>query len=159
METMSETLEVYRLCRKKYARELIASGFANRWNSKGQKVIYCASSRSLASLELLVHRSRIIPGEPYVMIAISILEPALMITDTPLSSLPENWRSMGALGSLQKSGSQWYDRQTSLALRVPSIVIPEEYNYMINTEHPKFQTHVSILRREDYFWDKRLFVK
>ena len=71
----------------------------------------------------------------------------------------ENWRSMGGLGTLQKSGSQWYDRQTSLALRVPSIVIPEEYNYMINTEHPKFQTHVSILRREDYFWDKRLFMK
>ena len=159
METMSETLEVYRLCRKKYARELVASGFANRWNSKAQKVIYCASSRSLASLELLVHRSRIIPGEPYVMMAISIHEPALLITDTPLSSLPENWRSMGALGTLQKSGSQWYDRQTSLALRVPSIVIPEEYSYMINTEHPKFQTHVSILRREDYFWDKRLFMK
>lgn len=66
---------------------------------------------------------------------------------------------MGGLGTLQKSGSQWYDRQTSLSLRVPSIVIPEEYNYMINTEYPKFQTHVSILRREDYFWDKRLFAK
>ncbi len=85
---MSETFELYRLCRKKYARELIASGFANRWNSKAQKVIYCASSRSLASLELLVHRSRIVPGEPYVMMAIPIHEPVLMITDTPLSSLP-----------------------------------------------------------------------
>jgi RES domain-containing protein len=156
---MSETLIVYRLCRKEYAKGLIASGFANRWNSKGQKVIYCASSRSLASLELLVHMSRIIPGEPYVMVAISIHKPALMITDTPLRSLPENWRSMGALGTLQKSGSLWYDRQTSLALRVPSIVIPEEYNYMINTEHPKFQTHISILHQEDHFWDKRLFAK
>ena len=58
---MFEILSTYRLCRKKYAGELLASGLANRWNREGQKIIYCASSRSLASLELLVHRSRIIP--------------------------------------------------------------------------------------------------
>ena len=154
---MSETLEIYRLCRKKYAGELLASGLANRWNREGQKVIYCASSRSLASLELMVHRSRIIPGESYVILVISIHEPDHVIMNIPLYELPENWRSIGAFGTLQKTGSQWYDSQASLALRIPSIVIPEEYNYIIHTEHPTYLTHVSILRREDYFWDSRLF--
>ena len=154
---MSETLEIYRLCRRKYAGELRTSGLANRWNRGGQKVIYCTSSRSLASLELLVHRSKIIPQESYVMLVISIHKPKHVITNIPLSQLPENWRSIGAFGTLQKTGAFWYDSQTSLVLRIPSIVIPEEQNYMINTEHPAFRKHVSILRREDYFWDKRLF--
>lgn len=154
---MSENLEIYRLCRKKHAGELRSSGQANRWNREGQKVIYCASSRSLASLELLVHRSRIIPQESYVMLVISIQEPDRLVANLPLLRLPENWRSIGAFGTLQKTGASWYDSQTSLVLRVPSIVIPEEHNYMIHTEHPDFHTHVSILRQEDYFWDKRLF--
>lgn len=155
--TMSENLNIYRLCRKKYAGELWASGVANRWNREGQKVFYCASSRSLASLELLVHRNRIIPQESYVMLVLSIHEPDHLITNIPLPQLPENWRSMGAFGTLQKTGAFWYDSQTSLVLRVPSIVIPEEYNYMIHTEHPDFRTHVSIQSQEDYFWDKLLF--
>ena len=148
---MSENLEIYRLCRKKYAGELRTSGLANRWNREGQKVIYCASGRSLASLELLVHRSRIIPQESYVMLVISIHEPDHVITSIPLPQLPENWRSIGAFGTLQKTGAFWYDSQTSLMLRIPSIVIPEEHNYMIHTEHPAFRTHVSILHREDTF--------
>ena len=154
---MSDALEIYRLCRKKYAGELIASGLSNRWNREGQKVLYCASSRSLASLELLLHRSRLMPEVPYLILVISIREPGQMVSSFPLSSLPKNWRSLEAFGTLQRMGARWYEQQTSLALQIPSLVIPREYNYMINTAHPAFQTHVSIKAREEYFWDKRLF--
>ena len=48
---------VYRITKAKYAKELVASGFRNRWNEDGQFVIYTSDSRSLACLENLVHRS------------------------------------------------------------------------------------------------------
>lgn len=153
---MSDNLEVYRLCRKKYAGKLIASGLANRWNREGQRVLYCASSRSLASLELLVHRSRLIPGDPYLILVISIREPVKMVSRTPVSSLPKNWRSLEAFGTLQRMGALWYKKQSTLAQQIPSLIIPQEFNYVINTVHPAFQTHVSIKAREEYFWDNRL---
>lgn len=156
-EIMSDTLEVYRLCRKKYAGKLIASGLANRWNREGQKVLYCASSRSLASLELLVHRSRLMPEDPYLILVISVREPGHMVSSFPVSSLPKNWRSLEAFGTLQSMGTRWYEQQSTLALQIPSLIIPREYNYVINTVHPAFQSHVSIKAREEYFWDNRLF--
>ena len=154
---MSDTLEIYRLCRKKYAVELVASGLSNRWNRESQKVLYCASSRSLASLELMVHRSRLMPEDPYLTLVISIREPGQMVSSLPLTSLPKNWRSLEAYGTLQILGSNWYEQQNSLALQIPSLVIPQEYNYVINTVHPAFKTHVFIKAREEYFWDKWLF--
>lgn len=57
---------------------------------------------------------------------------------------------------MQTIGSDWYQARTSLILKVPSAVIPLEYNYIINTEHPDFSDKVSLVRIEDYFWDSRL---
>ena len=63
---------------------------------------------------------------------------------------------MAAYSSLQEIGSKWYVNQESLVLKVPSAVIPYEYNYVINAEHPLFADNIKIIRREDYFWDNRL---
>lgn len=64
---------------------------------------------------------------------------------------------MNAYPDLQKIGSNWYQNKESLVLKVPSAVIPKEYNYVINTNHFEFATKVSLVRTEDYFWDERLF--
>lgn len=74
-----------------------------------------------------------------------------------LKELPINWRSMAAYGQLQQLGSNWYSNKESLVLKVPSAIIPYEYNYVINTIHPDFLKKVSLVRNEDYFWDSRLY--
>ncbi len=87
---------------------------------------------------------------------ISIADDDYLIKQIKIGDLPSNWRSFAAYSVLQKIGSGWYNMQDSLILKIPSAVIPLEYNYMINAEHPAFHIKVSLVRTEDYFWDSRL---
>ena len=93
----------------------------------------------------------------YKVLVISIDEGARIIQKISTNDLPDNWQSLSAYSSLQTIGSNWYLRQKSLVLRVPSAVIPQENNYIINTEHPDFKSQVQLVKVEDYFWDNRLF--
>ena len=87
---------------------------------------------------------------------ISIADDEHLYKDIRLKELPINWRSMAAYGQLQQLGSNWYYNKESLVLKVPSAIVPYEYNYVINTTHPDFLKEVSLVRNEDYFWDNRL---
>ena len=148
-------MEVFKIAKEEHAKFLSSSGVENRWNRKGEFVIYAASSRSLAALELVAHRSAIMPKKPYKSIIISIDEDVLIKT-IDLFNLPEKWNKLEAYPKLQEMGSKWYHAMESLALKVPSAIIPQEYNYVINTKHPLFLTKVSLLSSEDFNWDERL---
>jgi len=149
-------MEVFRISKELYANTLSSSGSANRWNMKGQQVIYTGSSRSLSSLELVVHRGSIQPAEPYKVMVISIADDDYLIKQVQLKDLPANWRTLAGYSALQAIGSTWYNRQETLVLKVPSAIIVYEYNYIINAEHPEFSRNVQLARTEDYFWDSRL---
>lgn len=149
-------MEVFRIVRETYSKQLTASGLANRWNEDSQYVVYTGSSRSLATLELVVHRNNIIPGFAYRVIIISIADEEELITPILQSNLPKNWRRNTAYPVLQQIGSDWYKNKHSLILKVPSAIISQEYNYLINTKHPDFESKVSLVRTENYFWDERL---
>ena len=149
-------MEVFRICQEAYSKKLAASGTANRWNLPGQNVIYSGSSRSLATLELIVHRSAIIPTSNYRVIVISLADDDNLIKQVRINELPDNWRALAAYSKLQDIGSTWYAGLETLILKVPSAVIPYEYNYVINTEHADFNNNVQLVRTEDYFWDNRL---
>ncbi|MGI4750039.1 MAG: RES family NAD+ phosphorylase [Janthinobacterium lividum] len=149
-------MEVFRIVRETYAKQLMASGLANRWNNDNQYIIYTGSSRSLATLELVVHRNNIAPAFAYCVMIISIADEEELITPILQSNLPKNWRSNTGYPVLQQMGSDWYKSKQSLVLKVPSAIISQEYNYLINTKHPDFLDKVTLVRTEDYFWDERL---
>jgi RES domain-containing protein len=128
-------MEVFRICKEAHAHVLSSSGSANRWNTKGQQVIYTGSSRSLASLELVVHRGAIQPSTTYKVMVISIADDDYLIKQVQSKDLPANWRTLAGYSALQTIGSNWYNSQESLVLKVPSAII---------------------VRTEDYFWDSRL---
>jgi len=150
-------MEIFRISNKKHSKKLTTSGSANRWNFDGQNVIYAGSSRSLSTLELIVHKNSVKPKVEYKVMIISFADIDHLIKQIMIDDLPTNWRKMAAYSVLQKIGSDWYENQESLVLKVPSAVIPHEYNYIINTEHAEFSEHVQLVRTEDYFWDTRLF--
>lgn len=149
-------MEVFRITKIDYASKITSSGSENRWNYKGQNVVYTGSSRSLSTLELIVHKSSIIPKIEYKVMVISISDHDHLIKQIQIKDLPGNWRKMSAYSELQKIGSKWYENQVTLVLKVPSAVIPNEYNYVINAEHPDFSDNIQLVQLEDYFWDKRL---
>ena len=150
-------MEVFRISHKNHSRKLSSSGSANRWNIKNEFVIYTGSSRSLSTLELVVHRNSISRFPNYEVMIISIADEEELIEQVPMKSLPKNWRTFEMYHELQKIGSEWYKSKRSLILKVPSAVIPKEFNYIINTNHPLFEEKVKLVRNEEYFFDGRLF--
>lgn len=146
-------MKVFKICRKQYAN-LSASGIENRWNRKGQFVIYTAESRSLATLEMLAHRSGIMPTTPYQMMIIDI--PEEEIKQVLISDLPRKWNKLDAYPSLQAIGSDWYEDKETLILKVPSAIVTQEYNYIIHTGHPLFVSKIKIVSLEDFYWDDRI---
>jgi RES domain-containing protein len=78
------------------------------------------------------------------------------IKEIDINDLPENWKSIDAYVELQEIGSKWYLSNESLVLKVPSAIIPQEYNYIINTRHPKFASHIILKEVVDFDWDNRL---
>jgi RES domain-containing protein len=149
-------MRVYRITAAKYASKLSSSGAANRWNQEGEFVIYSAESRSLASLELVVHRSAIKPRLKYKVLVIDIDVPKAQVQKVKEIEMPKNWRSVNAYNVLQHIGSSWYTECKKLVFQIPSVIIPQEYNYIINTKHKLFDDKVNIVNKEDYFWDARL---
>lgn len=149
-------MEVYRIAEEKFSNELTASGLANRWNNDNQFVLYTGSSRSLATLELVVARKSINPKSNYRVMIISIADDEELFTAVLKNNLSEDWRSTNSYSQLQQIGSNWYKSKKSLVLKVPSAIISQEYNYIINTKHPDFSEKVSLVRTESYFWDERL---
>ena len=149
-------MEVFRISKEVHASTLSSSGSANRCNTKGQQVIYTGSSRSLSSLELVVHRGSIQPTTTYTVMVISIADDDYLIKQVQVNDLPSTWRTLAGYSALQMIGSAWYNSQETLVLKVPSAIVVYEYNYIINTEHPEFSRKIQLVRTEDYFWDSRL---
>ena len=149
-------MELYRICSAVHSKTLTSSGVPNRWNKKGEYVIYTAESRSLATLEMIVHRNSIKSESSYKVLTISVIESNNLINEIVYIDLPKSWRSFETYSKLQQIGSEWYNSNASLLLKIPSAIIPKEFNYVINSQHPDFKKKVSLVESEDYFWDERL---
>ncbi len=149
-------MEVFRISTKQYAEKLMASGAENRWNLRGEYVIYTGASRSLSTLELTVHLNAIQPNLEYKVMVTHIPDDDSLVRTIKTTELPLHWRNRSAYSTLQKLGSDWINSRETLVLKVPSAVIPKEYNYIINTEHPDFKRVIKLVSVEDYFWDQRL---
>lgn len=148
-------MEVFRVSSTKYSKELTASGKAARWNKDGEFVIYTGETRSLAMLENIVHKS-IQTGLNYETMIISIRDSEDVFSRKKISDLPSNWRDISAYSKLQDIGSQWYHSKKSLVLQVPSVIVPQESNYIINANHPEFKNHIMLVRQEEFVLDNRL---
>jgi hypothetical protein len=129
---------VYRIVHVKYSKSLFASGQEGRWNSAGNKVIYCAESIALAFLESMLRRQGVGFNQDFVTMIIEI--PDTVSTKQILANtLPYGWRAARAYRPCQAIGDKWYAEAKHALLYVPSAVLPESSNYVINTVHPDFQ--------------------
>jgi RES domain-containing protein len=129
---------VYRIVHKKYSTSLFASGMEGRWNSKGNKVLYCAESIALAFLENMIRRQGVGFNEDFKTMFIEI--PSKTTTSNIyIENLEAGWRDFNNYPRCQALGDKWYDERKNLLLKVPSAVLPEAYNFVINTKHPDYK--------------------
>ncbi|WP_017734081.1 RES family NAD+ phosphorylase [Nafulsella turpanensis] len=147
-------MEVYRIVFEKFADRLFAPGYSGRWNMEGQFVVYTASNRSLASLENMVHKmGQGIMGASFVMMVLEVPE-GVPCTEIARSALPKDWKLESSYSLTQPLGAEWYEEGKTLLLKVPSAVVPEEFNFVLNARHPDFSA-VKIKAREPFRYDHR----
>lgn len=147
-------MEVFRITLTEYADGLYASGRSNRWNYKGEKVIYAAGSRSLACLENVVHASGVALSQHFTVMVIYIPD-KISIETIGTGQLPKDWNKKARPRTCQRLGSQWANSNASLLLQVPSSIIPDEKNYLINPAHKDF-TKVKIIDHQNFYFDRRI---
>jgi len=150
-------MHVYRLARKKYKIELSGKGAArsgNRWNSKGTEIIYCANSRALAVAEIVVHLSLGTMPTDYVLLEID-LPTSVPRKTLRRSSLPIGWNDFPHILETQGIGDDFVRNGATCVLKVPSAVVPGEFNLLINPAHPDF-AKISIHGQTGFPLDERL---
>lgn len=125
-----------------------------RWNRPGTRVVYTSSTLSLALLEQLVHFDSDIIPDSLVSLQATIPESLKIETVLP-SELPVNWRDTIIPVPLQERGTSWASACKSPILQVPSVVIDNEWNYVLNPSHPDF-TQITWSNPIPFSFDPRL---
>jgi RES domain-containing protein len=133
-------ITAWRIVKAQYADEVFSGEggrvFKARWHSAGHRIVYTAASASLAALEWLVRTPRPRLLSDYVIASCTF--PEVIVEELSESALPSNWRHYPAPPELQIIGVEWLLNRSSAVLSVPSAVVPEERNYLINPEHEHF---------------------
>ncbi len=144
---------VYRITLSKFSDQLYASGRPARWNSAGTFIIYSASSRALACLENLVHRRGEGLDTSFRTLVIEIPDD-IKIETFQKDELPKNWTSMKGQLNTKFIGDGWCRSGNTAVIQVPSAIIPEESNYLINPYHVDFKK-IKIKSVEEFQFDNR----
>ena len=115
-------------------------------------MVYTASSLPLAALEILVHLPRESILAKFVSISVDFDEG---LVTTLKAGLPADWRDYPAPVSTMTIGDEWLRLKASPVLRVPSVIIPDDSNFLLDPAHADF-AKLSIGRPEDFWVDPRL---
>jgi RES domain-containing protein len=107
-----------------------------RWNSRGNAVVYTASSASLAVLERLVHLESDEILEAYLLCEVSFSDE--LVKSVNAADLAPDWRAASPPPELQRIGDTWLASRSCAVLRVPSVIVELEFNYLLNPAHPNF---------------------
>jgi len=149
-------LKVYRFVSTSFPDGLSTEGArrnGGRWNSKGIPVLYCATSESLAMLELRVH----VPNPyPRVRLRFVIEVPDDAVHEAPVTALPRGWNKLPPSPASKRFGDEWIAAGSSLGLLVPSIIASEERNILLNPAHARF-SEVRVLKKSQVQMDMRLY--
>ena len=148
---------VYRISRPEFAQDLSGEGarlYGGRWNKKGMRMLYTSQSASLALLEILAHFPNGKVLMPLSLITISIHSD--LIFEPEISVLPSNWQAFPCPSECQEFGSGFLKEGKYAIARLPSVLMPKDFNYLINPEH-KGISAMEILQVETFFPDNRLF--
>jgi len=148
---------VYRLVHAPYREDISGFGaflFGGRWNSKGVYALYTSEHISLAALEIVVNydRSQYKMLPEYYLLTLRVPESRMVRIQQHV--LKEKW--IEDVEYTRFMGDQFLLQQSHLALRLPSAVIPEESNLLLNPQHPDFRK-IKITDSRPYGLDNRLF--
>ncbi len=152
-------IRAWRLVQKIHADDAFSGDGARlkggRWNHKGVSVVYVSENLALSVLEAFVNLPGGKSSVPYVYIPIEIPE-SVSIEELKPAGLLNNWRELPPPASTKDLGTNWAKSMRTAILRVPSIIIPIEANFVLNTSHPDFKK-IKIGNPQVFSFDPRMW--
>ena len=141
-------MRAWRLCRRPFA-DLSGEGarrHGGRWNSPGQAMVYAASSAALAVLEVRVHLD----------LPFDLLPADYVLTEIDLGGL--DVESVATIPADPAAfGDAWLAERRTPLLRVPSLIVPESANLLLNPAHPQAPA-ATVVGVRDFAFDRRLWL-
>ena len=129
--------------------------FGSRWTPRGLPAVFASATLSLAALERFVHTDPDL--EPTDLVAVEIeIKANIRIESVADSGFPSNWREYPAPVELTSIGERWLREAKTVALLVPSVVVPRERNFIINPEHGDFDK-LTVAAPEPFSFDPRMW--
>ncbi len=151
-------MKVWRLVPEKFAEKVFSGEgsrrFSGRWHYAGCEIVYTSSSLSLALLEFLVNLD--ISVMPACVKVSATIPDSIKVEKAVTGKLPADWRFLMDSPELRNIGMDWLERKKSAVLEVPSAVVPEESNFILNLNHPDFRK-IKLGKPEKFVLDRRLF--
>jgi RES domain-containing protein len=155
---MRDSRELFRICKARYAKSAFSGEgarlYAGRWNHAGIPMVYTSTSLALAALELFVHLDPSQAPDDLVSIAATLL-PNMKTETADLTALPADWRRIDHPAP-RDLGTAWAKSKRSLAFRVPSAVIADEWNVLLNPAHAAF-ARITVSDPRSFRYDHRMF--
>ncbi len=147
---------VWRIVKEKYA-DIAFDGegarlYGGRWNHPGFPAVYCSETLALAALELFVQLDAA-PNMSLVAIEASFSDEISIET---LEKPPKNWNHYPLSIETQNLGSEWIKEEKSTVLKVPSVIISREFNYILNPRHTDFNK-IKIHKPTVFTFDARMY--
>jgi RES domain-containing protein len=124
--------------------------FAARWHNKGAAIVYTTEHPALAMLEILVHSNRSNLPDSYKLLEIFVPD---QLEIEPPQVLKSRWQNDEAY--TRALGDKWLQDKLSPIMQVPSVIMPNSFNYLINPEHPQSK-HIKIYGTGIHLFDSRL---
>lgn len=150
---------VFRLAKTDYSNDLSGKGAeiaGGRWNSKGVAMVYTSDSRALCTAEIAVHIPLGIVPNNYCLCYIELPD-KLPIYILEYDDLPPDWKSYPHSNTTQMIGDSFVKARKYAVMRVPSVVVQGDFNYVINPFHNDAK-QIKIIKKEPFPFDERLFI-
>ena len=151
-------MTVYRIANERFKDDISGKGaalYGGRWNFAGRPMLYTSQFISLCILESLVHLQRGQFPETQYLLHIEIPEP-LLFQEISFKRIKERWKTESEY--TQFLGDEFLKNEQSVILKVPSVVVPQEQNFLLNPVHIDFKK-VKIVSSELLEPHKRLMIK
>lgn len=150
---------VYRISKRIYIKDLSGTGsglYGGRWNPPGINLLYTAGSISLACLEFLANNYHLMAPPDICLAKIEIETSALK--ELKVNQLPNHWDEKTFIPAFtQKMGADFVHANKYYVLKMPSAIVSEEYNYLLNPAHPDHQKTTIKEILDPFSLDSRLF--
>ncbi|MFM7550156.1 MAG: RES family NAD+ phosphorylase [Cyanobacteriota bacterium] len=155
---MSEgVIRAWRLSKARYAGDLTGQGAARdgqRWNQPGQRAVYLGMTPEITVLEVLVHLNGVLSA-PLVLCGYDVPDTPGLIGEANLNALPEGWNAIPHGPASAEFGGDWLRAGEELGLVLPSVVVPQARNLLLNPLHPAM-AQVAMVHQEPFQLDQRL---